>query len=71
MGFEYKPPIIKIYNTNVTINISGLNLNHGSYPNAGLRQRGLSFAGLGYPLNYLARSTSYTITSKLILFRIN
>ncbi len=48
---EYIPPTFEIHNTNVTINFSGLSLNLGSYPTAGLH--GLSSGGLGAPINLL------------------
>jgi hypothetical protein len=66
---EYKPPTYRLYNTNVTINIPGLSLKLGSYPNAGLQ--GLSFGGIGLPLNLLGAARRYRIINSITYKLIN
>ena len=61
---NYKPPLYKIFNTNVTINIPGLSLNFGTYPNAGLN--GLSFGGNGAPLSLLGAYRTYAVEGNQI-----
>jgi hypothetical protein len=67
-NFKFQPPTYKFNNTNVTINIINLGLNSGSYPIAGLN--GLSFNGLGAPLNLIGAYKTYGVEGKLIEIKI-